>query len=217
MRKSFEVAGAPASCHFLAMKCLFQLLLLTNICIAQEKTRPESLLMLPEPREMRTERSITPEGARSTVLSPAREIAGVPGIEVYPKEDFAKLGLSSETFAERAKKTAERLLAEIKPDLIKGADGKVAYAVYRGERPVMACLLIAPSLPLIFEEVFGPEIWVALPDRHSLFVFPAKPEALEEFIADLSLRYKQDPHAASSEVFALKKGTAPRVVAAFVK
>lgn len=199
------------------MKHLLTVLLLTTAALAQEKPRLETLLMLPEPREMRTERSIVPDGAKATVLTPAREIADVPGIEVYPKEDFAKLGLSPETFAERSKKTAERLLTEIKPDLIKGGDGKVAYAVYRGDRPVMASLLIAPSLPVIFEELFGAEIWVALPDRHSLFIFPAKPEALEEFIPDLALRYKEDPHAASPEVFALKRGAAPRVVAAFAK
>lgn len=198
----------------------FRLLILLLFCVtahAQDKPRLETLLMLPEPREMRSERSVVPEGAQATVLTPAREIADVPGIEVYPKEDFAKLGLSPETFAERAKKTAEKLLTEIKPDLVKGADGKVAYAVYRGERPVMASLLIAPSLPVIFEDYFGAEIWVALPDRHSLFVFPAKKEAVEEFIADLTLRYKEDPHAASPEIFALKKGAAPRVVAAFAR
>ena len=200
------------------MKHFCALLLLTTAALAQEKPRLEPLLMLPEPRVMRSERSIVPEGAQATVLTPAREIADVPGIEVYPKEDFAKLGLSPETFAERSKKTAERLLTEIKPDLIKGADGKVAYAVYRGDRPVMASLLIAPS-PRTHEAspTRASEVWVALPDRHSLFVFPAKPEALEEFIPDLALRYKEDPHAASPEVFALKKGTAPRVVAAFAK
>lgn len=197
------------------MKKLLTFLLLTSAACAQEKPRLETLLMLPEPRALRTERSIVPESALATVLSPAREMADVPGIEVYSKEDFAKLGLSPETFAERAKKTADRLLVEIKPDVIKGADGKVAYAVYRGDRPVMASLLIAPSLPVIFEEMFGAEIWVAMPDRHSLFVFPARPEALEEFIADLAVRYKEDPHAASPEIFSLKKGSAPRVVAAF--
>ncbi|MES2598893.1 MAG: hypothetical protein V4662_26410 [Verrucomicrobiota bacterium] len=199
------------------MKPLLALFLLTVAAAAQEKPKLETLLMLPEPREMRTERSVVPEGAQATVLSPAREIADVPGIEVYPKEDFAKLGLSPETFGERAKKTAEKLLTEIKPDVIKGADGKPAYAVYRGERPVMASLLIAPSLPVIFEDMFGAEIWVALPDRHSLYVFPAKKEVVEEFIADLAVRYKEDPHAASPEIFALKKGEAARVVAAFAK
>jgi hypothetical protein len=100
------------------MKPLLALFLLAAASSAQEKPKLETLLMLPEPREMRTERSVVPEGAQATVLTPAREIADVPGIEVYTKEDFAKLGLSPETFAERAKKTAEKLLAEIKPDVI---------------------------------------------------------------------------------------------------
>lgn len=199
------------------MKPFLALFLLIVTASAQEKPKLETLLMLPEPKEMRTERSVVPEGAQATVLTPAREIADVPGIEVYPKEDFAKLGLSPETFAERSKKTAEKLLTEIKPDVIKGADGKAAYAVYRGERPVMASLMIAPSLPVIFEDLFGAEIWVALPDRHSLFVFPAKKEVVEEFIADLAERYQENPHAASPEIFALKKGEAPRVVAAFAR
>jgi hypothetical protein len=202
--------------HLFHMKFhLVLLLALSAITLAQESPRLETLLMLPEPRALRTEQSVTPENAKKTVFSPAREIADVPGIEVYPKEDFQRYGLSPETFAERAKKTADRLLAQLKPDLIKDADGKILYAVYRGDRPIMACLLIAPSLPKLFAEHFGPEIWAVAPDRHSLYIFPAKPEALEEFISDLASRYEADPHAASSEVFAIKAGEAPRVVADF--
>jgi hypothetical protein len=191
-------------------RCLIFLFSLTVIAYSQE-----SLLMLPEPRVLRTERSITPEGAEKTVLSPAREIVETAGIEVYSKEDFMRLGLSPETYAKRAEKAADKLLFTLKPDLIKDAQGKVQYAVYRGDRPVMACLLIAPSLPQVFEEMFGKEIWVACPDRHSLFVFPAKPEAMEEFVADLAERFESDAHAASPEVFSIKTGQAPHVVAAF--
>ena len=50
-----------------------------------------------------------------------------------------------------------------------------------------------------------------------LFVFPAKPEALEEFVADLAERYRSDPHAASPEIFSLKQGTPPRVVGSFAR
>lgn len=173
--------------------------------------------MLPEPRALRTELSIVLAEAQKTVFSPAREIDGIPGIEVYPKEDFQRYGLSPETFAARSKKTADRLLGELKADLIKDAKGKVLYAVYRGERPIMSCLLMAPSLPQKFQEVFGSEIWVATPDRHSLYIFPAKPEALEEFVQDLAVRFEEDAHAASSEVFALRVGQPPRVVASFVE
>jgi len=173
--------------------------------------------MLPEPRALRTERSIVPRHAEKTVLSPAREVARAPGIETYSKEDFQRVGLSPETFAQRAKKVADQLLATLKPDLIKGDKGQVLYAVYLSERPVMASLLIAPSLPRVFRELFGNELWIALPDRHALYVFPAKAAALEEFVADLEERYKGDPHAASPEVFSIKAGEELCVVAAFAE
>ena len=191
------------------------MLTITSFTLSQEAPRLETMLMLPEPKVLRTAFSVVPTEAKKTVFSPAREIADIPGIEVYPQEDFQRFGLSPETFAERSKKIADRLLAELQPDVIKGPDGKVLYAVYRGARPIMACLLIAPSLPKKFQDLFGPEIWVATPDRHSLFIFPARPEALEEFVLDLAARYEADAHAASSEIFALKVGEPPRVVASF--
>jgi hypothetical protein len=201
------------------MKPSSLLLFLAMITAApcQEKSALETLLMLPEPRAMRTERSLVPEGAQATVFSPAREIVEKPFIEAYPKEDFARLGLSPETFAERSKKAADRLLTLLKPDLVKDAEGRVIYAVYRGDRPVMACLLIAPSLPALFEKVLGEKLWAALPDRHSLYLFPARSGALEEFAADLADRFHEDAYAASPEIFELSKGMAPQVVGAFTK
>ncbi|HRJ10554.1 MAG TPA: hypothetical protein PK490_07180, partial [Prosthecobacter sp.] len=175
----------------------------------------ELLVLLPEPRVLGTEYSVNPEGARHTVFSPAREVAEVPGIQTYSKEEFQKLGISPETFTERAKATADRLLADIQPDLVKDAEGRVLYAVYRSERPLMASLVTAPSLAATFEKLFGLEIWVALPDRHSLFVFPADPDALEEYTMDLNERWRADTHSASPEIFTLKKGEAPKVVGSF--
>ncbi|MDZ4286305.1 MAG: hypothetical protein U0984_00010 [Prosthecobacter sp.] len=180
-----------------------------------EEKRLESLLLLPEPRALRSELSVVPAGAVETVLSPAREIAAIPGIETYSKDEFKRLGLSVQTFTARAKTAADKLLASLKPDLVRDAEGKMLYAVYRGERPVMASLLLAPSLPKLFEKDFGKEIWVALPDRHSLFIFPAKPEALQDFTADLAERFWADVHAASAEIFAIKSGEEPRVVGSF--
>lgn len=177
--------------------------------------RLETLLLLPEPVALRKPISFQPEGAELTVLTPARQLADSPGIMAYTEADFKKLGLSVSTFTERAKKVADKRLATLKPDLIKDAEGRIQYAVYRGDQPLMASLLVAPSLPAIFEKLFGEEIWVALPDRHSLFVFPARPEVLEEFSADLADRYLSDPRAASPEIFVLKKGLPLRVIGSF--
>ena len=199
------------------MRTLFCLLLLAaNALHAQTERKLETLLLLPEPKAMRSAHSITPAGSKATVLTPYRESAVSPnGIEPYSQESFAKLGLSIETFAERAKLAADKRLIQLKPELIKGDDGKIAYAVYRGESPLFATLLVAPSLPKIFEELFGKEIWVAMPDRHALYVFPAHANILQEFTEDLAERYATDAFAASCEVFAIKTGSEPKVVATF--
>jgi len=191
-------------------------LILGSLSIQAEDRRLETLLLLPEPKVMRRALSFSPEGAELTVLTPAKELTDIPGIMAYSDAEFKKLGLSVETFTQRAKKVADRRLSTYKPDLIKNEAGQVQYAVYRSEQPLIASLLIAPSLPIIFEQLFGEEIWVALPDRHSLFVFPAKPEALAEFTADLADRFRSDPRAASPEIFSIKKGGAPKVIGSFL-
>ncbi len=174
--------------------------------------KPETFLLLPEPRSMRSPRSLEPAGAEKTVLSPARETAKSPFIETYGDAEFKAIGISPETFAERAGSVADRLLKDLKPEWVRDEQGQVLYAVYRGERPIYASLLAAPSLPRLFEAAFGPEIWVAAPDRRALYVFPAKAAVLTDFAGDLLERYETDPYAASCEIFSWKRGQRQPVV-----
>jgi len=203
------------------MRLLFCLLLLSiQVLPAQQPAAPErkleSLLLMPEPKAMRGAYSIVLPNSQQTVFTCYREAAGaITGVEAHTAETFTKLGLSVESFAARAKAAADKRLLQLKPELIKGADGRIAYAVYRGESPLYATLLVAPSLPRIFVELFGQEIWVVTPDRHSLYIFPAKAELLEEFTADLAERYAADAFAASCEIFSIKTGAEPQVIAAF--
>lgn len=198
--------------------CIFVLLLhpLPAQQPAPAERRLESLLLMPEPKALRGAYSITLPNSKRTVFTCYRESSeAFNGVEAYTPEAFAKLGLSVESFAARAKTAADKRLLQLKPELIKGEDGRIAYAVYRGESPLFATLIIAPSLPKIFADLFGQEVWAATPDRHSLYIFPAKAELVDEFAADLAERYASDAYAASCEIFALKSGTEPRVIATF--
>ena len=197
------------------------LLLAFNTLSAQQPAVPErkleSLLLMPEPKVLRGPYSITLPNAQRTVVTCYREAAGaIHGVEAYTEETFKKLGISVESFAARAKTAADKRLLLLRPELIKGEDGRIAYAVYRGDSALYATLLVAPSLPKIFAELFGPEIWVVTPDRHSLYVFPAKAELLQDFTEDLAERYTSEPFAASCEIFSIKAGAEPQVVASFV-
>lgn len=186
-----------------------------GLLAAEPARKLETLLLLPEPGELRSALSITPEGAVKSVLSPACETAERPGIAAYEKQDFSLLGISVDTFRARAKAAADRVLASLEPEIIKDAAGRVLYAVYRSDRPIIACLLVAPSLPKRFEKLFGAEIWVAVPDRHSLFVFPPKPDVLADYSDDLADRFSSDPYAASPEVFSVKLHADLKVVGSF--
>jgi hypothetical protein len=192
---------------------LLAVLAFTTLLPAQTaEHRLETMLILPEPKVLRKPLSFQPAGAELTVFTPAKELPDLPGIMAYPETEFKKFGLSVATFTEHAGKAADKRLATLKPDLIKGPDGQVQYAVYRDDSPLIASLIVAPALPGLFEKLFGSEIWVAIPDRHSLFIFPAKPEAIAEFTADLASRFRTDPRAASPEIFSLKKDAPPRVI-----
>lgn len=194
----------------LVLACVSALVVVAQ---AQESAaKLETFLLLPEPRAMRTARSVVPAGADKTVLSPARETAQSPFIEAYSEAAFKAIGISPETFAERAGSVADRLLKDLQPDWVRDEEGRVLYAVFRGERPIYASLLAAPSLPRLFEEAFGPEIWLAAPDRRALYVFPAKADVLTDFTADLLERYETDPYAASCEIFSWKRGQRQPVV-----
>ena len=172
--------------------------------------------MLPEPKVMRTDRSRFLPNAKSSVISPAHETTESPGVKTYTAEEFAKLGISVDTFMERARAAADRRLTTLKPDYVKDDAGRLQYAVYRGDSPLIASVLIAPSLGAFFQKTFKGDVWAVLPDRNSLFIFPARPDAMAEFTVDLRERYESNPYAASSEIFLLKAGGAlPRVVGTF--
>lgn len=175
----------------------------------------ENYVLVVEPRAMRSEHSRELGGARRTVFTPAREMGGSEVYAPYGKEEFEKLGISWESFVERARRAADRRLATLQPELIKDKDGRVIYAVYRGEEPIYASLMVAPSLARVFAKVFGEEVWVAAPDRHALYVFPAKMESVFEFAADLEVRFESTGFAASEEVFSVNQSGELKAVANF--
>lgn len=176
--------------------------------------KPDPYVLLPEPRAMRSLISHPLGGARLTVFSPVKASADGE-LSPYSVEEFNKLGISWESFLERSRAAADRRLAALQPELIKDPAGKLRYAVYRGAEPVYASLLLAPSLARVFEKVFGGEVWLAAPDRHALYVFPADAAALVAVAADLEERFESNAYSASEEIFHLNREGELRSVGQF--
>src|SRR5256885_2224331 len=83
----------------------------------------------------------------------------------------------------------DRTLGSLQPEPKKDESGRVLYAVYRSDQPLMACLLVAPGLAEVFKKLLAEEVWLVAPDRNSLFVFPGRNDAVEEFADDLKERF----------------------------
>lgn len=218
--KGFGVDAAALWRHHLLMKWIsvFTSFLLSASALAADSApaKLESYILLPEPKEMRSSQSLMLPDAKQTVFTAAREISEKPGVRTYSDEEFGKLGISLETFLQRARAAAEKKIAQLKPEYIKDPDGRIRYAVYRSESPLNASLVLAPSLGNLFQKILGEPIWAVLPDRNTLYLFPARPDALAEFTTDLRDRYDGDPFAASCEIFVIRPGgVLPRVVGSF--
>lgn len=167
--------------------------------------------MLPEPAAMRSDISKSFGESKRTVFTPSQ--MGSDGkVRILKKDEFARLGISWESYLERAQAAAERRLAELQPEIKKDAAGHVLYAVYRGDDPSIACLLVAPTLGAIFKNILGDPVWIVSPDRRTLYLFPARKEALEEFAEDLRERFQESAFASSDEVFEASAGKETRVV-----
>lgn len=193
--------------------CLSGVLLLGWSARAEEPAaKPDTFLVMPEPRAMRSSISHSFAEAQLTTFTPATKAADGKHLEPYSKQDFAKLGIGWESFLERSRAAADRKLAGVQPDLIKDASGHVIYGVYRGADPEITSLLLAPSLAKVFQRLFGDTVWAVTPDQHSLYVFPAKSKDLSAFAVDLRERFQRDAFAASEEIFEIKADGSIRAV-----
>ena len=175
------------------------------VSVAKVPPKPEAFLMLPEPRSMRSSISQPIGGAKRTVFTPAKS-DDRGKVTTYTAAEFAKIGLSWDSFLERAQKAADIRLAAIQPELKNDASGKAVYAVFRSDEETIASLIIAPGLEQIFKKLFPAGIRLVAPDRHTLFVFPAADGVIEPFAEDLAERFEENTFAASEEIFERKPG-----------
>lgn len=98
---------------------------------------------------------------------------------------------------------AEQALAECKITWLRDQQGIKEGAVLDGEAPYICAAIFAPSLLDRFADVFGPEIYLAIPSRFRIYLFPKLATELR-FIAPLVLSdYRAAIYPVSPELFQL--------------
>jgi hypothetical protein len=162
---------------------------------AQQDQKTWHLLI--EPSFMHPEVSFPISGAKRTLLVPGYMSDGDP--QYFSRKDWAALGLTWDTFRARAAQNAteKKFHAELVRDLHK----VVQYAAITSDDPLTATMVLSPDFLKKFKDIFGPTILVSLPNRFTVYVFPALASDYKNYAPLIIRAYQDSAYPVSLEVF----------------
>lgn len=133
-------------------------------------TLADDWFFLPAPRFMRYEISFPIEGAKNTVITPAK--LGRAGLEFPNIAAWSAAGLDEGAVRKATEKIASEWLKQIKPEYVRDRRKVIEYAVMSSDKFPACVTVFAPEFRKSFEEIFGPKLLVVIPNRQTVFVFP---------------------------------------------
>lgn len=143
-------------------------------------------------------------GALETELAAACTTA-TGGVRFLSREEFAALGVDWATFSAQSAAAASAELADLKQDWIRDDNQVIQCAILRVRHPVDNATLavLAPDFLKRFTPAFGRKILLAIPDTHTLFLFPRLASHYPEYGARVLAVVQKSKSPVSREVFEL--------------
>ncbi|GAT33914.1 hypothetical protein TSACC_22335 [Terrimicrobium sacchariphilum] len=143
-------------------------------------------------------------GAERTVLVPARLVDG----EISPlkRTEIKDMGVTRKDILAQAIPAASAILKELKPNYIRDANGVIAYAMIQSDSPLTASAVLAPEFPTMFDKKLGPDVIVAIPSRHVIYIFPKLSSISQDMAEEVILEYEASPYPVSRELFSFVNG-----------
>lgn len=177
--------------------------LLFAVILTMSRANADDWFFLPEPKFMGHEVAFPIEGAKSTVLAPAKMAEF--GVEFPTVAGWTAAGLNEEAVRNVTRRLASAWLGHVKRELVRNRKKVVEYAVMRSDKVPVCVTVFAPEFWKEFEDVFGPKMMVVMPNRQTVFVFPGVAVNYSEY-APLILEAWRSPAAkVSLEVFELSE------------
>jgi hypothetical protein len=112
-----------------------------------------------------------------------------------------RLGVKLDSVGRIARQNASEELAKLEPRYIRDRKGIVQMAVIDSDRPVVAATVLAPDFIKKFEDILGPDLLVAIPNRYRVYVYPALASNFERTADAVLADYEMTPYPVSKEVF----------------
>ncbi len=137
--------------------------------------------------------------AKSTVLAAAQ--MGEFGLEFPTAEQWKTAAVTDEALLASARTAASDWLKQLKPELVRGPNKVVDYAKLSSDKIPACAVVLAPEFSQQFEDIFGPKPLVVIPNRNTVYVFPALAGKHERFAPMVLRAWHSDAPRVSLEVF----------------
>lgn len=138
-------------------------------------------------------------GTTQTILTPVliKDRDATP----LTKETFERLGLDLDSIRRVSRQSASAALADLAPRIIRDEKGVAVFAILESDKPVVAATVLAPDFLDKFEDTLGPDLLVAIPNRHRIYVYPALASRFQNTADFVLSDYKVSAYPVSKEVF----------------
>ncbi len=187
-------------CKILALFCA---VIASTEVLAQDKVakpRPRSGLLFESKIENPKVFSAV-DGAKRTLLVPAYEWEY--GVRIYTKETWKELGVEWNDYVNGALKVADTIVKNLKPEWVRDHRNVINYAILQSDDPFLSSVLLSKKLHPMFKEKLGENIHIVIPERGTLYLFPAEGGKLDGYGPSIVKRFKTSKNPVSVEVFLL--------------
>lgn len=157
--------------------------------------------VLIEPKFMKHEVAFEIPGSKRAELVPVLLKDGEP--VCMTRGEFSSLKTDSEKFLKTARKNASAELKKLTPEFIRDRKKVIEFATLTSDSPLTASVVLAPDFLKMFEEMLGPKIIVAIPNRYTVYIFPALASHYREYATMILEDYRATPYPVSMEAFEL--------------
>jgi len=187
------------SCKVLAAICFSILIGIVNGQDGKEKPVRRGLVFEGKAENPKVFSSI--DGAKSTMLVPAYEWEY--GVRLFTKESWNELGVEWNAYLAQAVALADSVVEKLEPEWVRDPRGVINYAILKSDDPFLSSVLISKKLQPLFKDKLGENIHVVIPDRKTLYLFPAEGGKLSGFGPAIVEKFKKSRNPVSVEVFLL--------------
>ena len=169
--------------------------------MGQGPADPKQWRLLIEPKFMRPDVSWAIPHAQRTVYAAAYVRDGEP--VYFSRKEFDDLGLEWDRFESQARANGTADLKGLKPEYARDKRNVIEYAEIKSEKPLAAAVVLAPKFLDLFSGIFGTTVLVAIPNRHTIYVFPKLASDYQDYAPMILDAYHDALNPVSTEVFEL--------------